>query len=403
MIARMNDDSNSNKNSRMLATAAFAVSVLVLCGGGYLYWTGDRVSTDDAFVDGHIFSVTPRVGGYVTDVFATDNEAVKRGQRLLALDRTEYEVALAEAKANLAEAGATLTSLELGVPLELSQTAQKVRGAEAELSSLHKTLEMRLKDEEAASQELRRASAEHDKSLLDLRRMKELIKSHAISQAALDDVETKSETSRAHMRAVEARLEGVRRQIAALKSDMERLEANIKLAATGEDQAKIRARLVEAQRARVDLARSRVRQAELNLEYTTITSPADGHVTRKRVEPGLMIAKGQPLMAVVPLHRENLWITANFKETQLTRVQPGQRVSIAADAYPGIKLEGKVDSIMAGTGAIFSLFPPENATGNYVKVVQRVPVKIAINGQDAPTPLCLRIGMSVVPTIYTGD
>jgi membrane fusion protein (multidrug efflux system) len=191
----------------------------------------------------------------------------------------------------------------------------------------------------------------------------------------------------------------VNRQKASLEADMERLRANVALALTGQDIAVIKARQVEAQRARVELARSRVKQADLNLSYTTLSSPAEGYVTRKSVEPGLTVSKGQPLMAVVPLGSDKLWTTANYKETQLTRVRQGQEVILHIDTYPDLVVKGRVESIMAGTGAAFSLFPPENATGNFVKVVQRIPVKIMF-AADNPQPLPpLRIGMSVVSTI----
>jgi membrane fusion protein (multidrug efflux system) len=181
---------------------------------------------------------------------------------------------------------------------------------------------------------------------------------------------------------------------------MKGLESKVSLAATGEDLAQIKVRQVEAQKAKVTLEKAKVRQAELDLSYTTIVSPTDGFVTRKRVEPGLMVSKGQPLIAVVPLDSEGLWVTANYKETQLTRVKPGQEVTIRVDTYPGVDIRGRVDSIMAGTGSVFSLFPPENATGNFVKVVQRIPVKITFEPQENSRLPRLRIGMSVVPTIF---
>jgi membrane fusion protein (multidrug efflux system) len=151
----------------------------------------------------------------------------------------------------------------------------------------------------------------------------------------------------------------------------------------------------------VELAKAQVRQAELNLRYTKVRAPADGRVTRKNVEPGQMVAPGQSLMAVVPLTPGELWVIANYKETQLSHVRPGQPASIKVDTYPGLKLSGKVESIMAGTGAAFSLFPPENATGNYVKVVQRIPVKIVLDKREGSDTPILRVGMSVVPTIFT--
>jgi membrane fusion protein, multidrug efflux system len=398
MVEETGRNNNTKKRSLLLV-----VLLIVIASASLYYWQiRGQVSTDDAYVDGRIYMITPRISGYVTEVLASDNQEVKKGDRLLSLDHTDYAVALAEARASLAEAESTLTSLELGVPLELTQTSQRVRGAEAQLESLRKTMERVMKEEEAAAQELRRAKALHDQSVLDHRRMKDLSRTSSVSQSMLDSAETVGRSSEAQMNAAQARLEGVRKQRASMESEQEGLKANIALAATGQDLALIKARQVDAQKARVELAKSRARQAELDLSYTTVVSPADGFVTRKRVEPGLMASKGQPLMAVVPLTWDNLWITANFKETQLTEVRPGQEVTIRVDTYPAATLKGKVDSIMAGTGSVFSLFPPENATGNFVKVVQRIPVKITLVVNEGATPSPLRVGMSVVPTIHTG-
>lgn len=374
--------------------------VLIASAGGYYIWSRGRITTDDAYVDGHIFTITPRVQGYVAEVRVTDNQLVKKGEPIVSLDRTDYEVALAQAKATLAESEATLTSLELGVPLEVSQTGYRVKGAQAQLESLRKTLEGVKKDEDAAAQEVKRTQAQYGLSSIELKRTRELRGSKAVPQSSLDNAETASESSKAQFGAAIAKLESVKKQHASLEAEIGSLKANIGLAATGEDQAKIKARQVEAQKAVVELARARLKQAELDLSYTTIVSPTDGHVTKKGVERGLMVAKGQPIMAIVPLDPEELWITANYKETQLTHVKPGQEVIIRVDTYPGIKIKGRVDSIMAGTGAAFSLFPPENATGNFVKVVQRIPVKITFDQKDNGNLPQLRIGMSVVPTIY---
>jgi membrane fusion protein (multidrug efflux system) len=393
-------DAESRKNNNHKKTLVLIVILLIVASGlGYYWWSRGRVTTDDAYVDGHIFSITPRIAGYITKVFVTDNEKVQKGAPLLSLDTTEYEVALAEAMASLAEAESTLTSLELGVPLEMSQTAQRVRGAQSQLESLRKILDKALKDEEAAFQDLRRAEAVYDLSMIDLRRTKELARTKVVPDSRLDEAETTARSNDAQVGAARAKLESVRKQRASLEAEIDGLKANVALAATGEDVAVIKARQVEAQKAKVQLARSRLKQAELDLTYTTVASPADGYVTRKRVEPGLMVSKGQPLMAVVPLSLEELWITANYKETQLTRVHPGQEVMIKVDTFPDFELRGKVDSIMAGTGSVFSLFPPENATGNFVKVVQRIPVKITLDLKGQQAPPSLRIGMSVIPTI----
>jgi membrane fusion protein, multidrug efflux system len=393
-------DAESRKNNNHKKTLVLIVILLIVAAGlGYYWWSRGRVTTDDAYVDGHIFSITPRIAGYVTTVLVTDNQKVKKGDPLLSLDTTEYEVALAEAKASLAEAESTLTSLELGVPLEMSQTTQRVRGAQSQLESLRKTLDKTLKDEEAAFQDLRRAEAVYDLSMIDLRRTKELARTKVVPDSRLDEAETTARSNDAQVGAARAKLESVRKQRASLEAEIDGLKANVALAATGEDVAVIKARQVEAQKAKVQLARSRLKQAELDLAYTTVPSPVDGHVTRKKVESGLMVSRGQPLMAVVPLSPEELWITANYKETQLTKVHPGQEVIVKVDTYPGVQFKGRVDSIMAGTGSIFSLFPPENATGNFVKVVQRIPVKITLDLKGQEAPPSLRIGMSVIPTI----
>jgi len=394
----MDVEPRKNNNHKKLLVL-IVILLIVASGLGYYWWSRGRVTTDDAYVDGHIYSITPRIAGYVTKVFVTDNQKVRKGEPLLSLDTTEYEVALAEARASLAEAESTLTSLELGVPLEMSQTTQRVRGAQAQLESLRKTLDRILKDEEASAQDLKRAEALYDLSLIELRRTRELIKSKVAPESRLDETEATARSNEAQVGAARAKLESVRKQKASLEAEMDGLKANVALAATGEDVAVIKARQVEAQKAKVQLAKSRLKQAELDLAYTTVPAPVDGHVTRKRVEPGLMVSRGQPLMAVVPLNPEDLWITANYKETQLTKVQPGQDAIIYVDTYPGLQLKGKVDSIMAGTGSVFSLFPPENATGNFVKVVQRIPVKITLDLNGQPAPPSLRIGMSVIPTI----
>ena len=397
----MSEEKNNNSSLKNVVVVVIMV-LLIGCVLGYFYWRRGKVTTDDAYVSNDIFLVTPRVTGYVKEVYVSSNQKVKRGQELLIFDPTEFQVAVSEAKAVLAEEIANLISMELGVPLELNQTAHRVRGAQAQLRSLRKTLEMAVKEQEAAEHELKRAEAENSKSLMDLRRMKALMKSKAVSQLELDEVETRYQTTLAQVRAAKAREERLKKQKASIESDLDRLKANIDLAATGDDLAAIKSSQVDAQKAAVDLARARLKKAELDLEYTTIISPAEGFITRKLVEKGQIVSKGQPLMAVASLDPESISITANFKETQLTHVRPGQPVTIKVDTYPDITLKGKVDSIMAGTGTVFSLFPPENATGNYVKVVQRIPVKIVLNEHNRNSMPVLRIGMSVIPTIYTG-
>jgi len=318
---------------RKILAALFAV--LVLGALGYYLYARSRVSTDDAQVDGHIYTISPRVPGYVVEVLVRDNELVEKDQPLVRLDPVEYEVALADAVSGLS-------------------TLQE--------------------DSASAGQDVQSAQSELSLAQLDLDRNRELLKSHAVAQSSFDTAKTKADTARAKLLAAQSRL-----------------------AAIGNGgPASVKSSKIAAQR-------EKVKQASLNLEYTTILSPARGFVTRKAVEKGYMLAKGQPIMSIVPLDPGEIWVTANFKETQLTNVRPGQKVDIEVDAYPGADLHGRVDSIMAGSGATFSLFPPENAAGNYVKVVQRVPVKIVFdtNSTDAKSMPPLRVGMSVYPTIHT--
>ena len=205
------------------------------------------------------------------------------------------------------------------------------------------------------------------------------------------------------MRSSEATWNSLKEYSKSLEEGLAREKANVELAATGKDLAEIKVRQVNAQKAKVEMEKARVKQAELDLSYTNIPSPTDGFITNKSVEPGSMVSKGQSLMTVIPLAPKEVWVTANYKETQLTDIRPGQPVKIKVDSYPGVRLKGRVDSIMAGTGAAFSLFPPENASGNFVKVVQRIPVKIKIEEDGNSSLTMLRIGMSVAPTIITGN
>lgn len=269
-----------------------------------------------------------------------------------------YVVEVLVADNELVEKGQALVRLD---PVEYEVAlAEAVSG----LSSLQE-------DSASAGQDVQSAQAEYSLAMLDLNRNRDLLKSQSVAQQAFDQAQTRAQTARAKLESAQA-----------------------KLSAIGSGKASSKSTKIEAQKAKV-------KQASLNLEYTTIVAPARGHVTRKAVEAGAMVAKGQPLMAVVPLDPGEVWVTANFKETQLTHVRPGQQADIEVDAYPGLVLKGRVESIMAGAGSSFSLFPPENAAGNYVKVVQRIPVKIVLdNATEADAARPLRVGMSVLPTIH---
>jgi membrane fusion protein, multidrug efflux system len=383
------------KSIIILAVAAIAV----FCLGYYLYARG-KVSTDDAFVDGRVHPITPRVAGYVNAVPVEDNQLVKAGDVLVVLDPTDYEVALAQTKADLAAAESQLTAQELGVPLQLSQTSSKVTSAKAQLESQQRSFDQAAKQRDAAEQDAAQINAQLDQDKLDFARIKALRSKDAVSQSDLDTIENKRRGHEAQLRAAQATAEAASRRLESITADIKRLRSEITLAETGQEQAVIQDKEAAAQRAKVDLAREKVRQAELNLSYTRIISPVVGYVTKKQIESGRLVTAGQALMTVVPLDPGELWVTANYKETQLKDVHPGQKASLEVDTYPGREITGTVDSIMAGTGSVFSLFPTENASGNYVKIVQRIPVKIVFDKENGQLPN-MRLGMSVVPTIHT--
>ncbi len=325
--------------------AGFILVILLVVGFvlAARWWIGSKthVTTDNAFIESHIRSISSRVPGTVTRVLVNDNQFVRQGDLLVELDPSDYRVRTANAQAELDMARN-----------ETSSDYAKVEGAKASVGL---------------------AEARLAQANIDLQRGKALFGKEVIPKEQLDRLET------AHRITVS--------QLQEAREDLRKEEANLGLSAKGGKEARI------AQKA------AKLDEARLNLSYTRIYAPSDGYITRKSVETGNNIQGGQPLMALVKL--EDAWITANYKESQLTHVKPGLKVTFEVDTYPGKKFKGNVESIMAGTGAAFSLLPPENATGNYVKVVQRIPVKILIDSASDPEHV-LRVGMSVVPTITTG-
>jgi membrane fusion protein (multidrug efflux system) len=285
------------------------------------------------------------------------------------------------------------------VPLQANQTDLQVAAATAAVEAARRALTEAEAQVAAAENQIRGLEAALQLAQLDLQRQTRLRAQDLVPQAALDAARTHHDQAKAALDAARARLAAAMAARDRFASEVERAQAAAKLASTGQDVTTIKDLERRAAAAKRDLARERLRQAELQLSYTRILAPARGQVSKKSVEAGMVVAAGKPLLAIVPLDPERLWVTANFKESQIGRMRPGQRVEITVDALPGVRLTGQVDSIMAGTGAVFSLFPPENAMGNYVKVVQRVPVRIRLDPYD-PAQVPLRLGLSVVPTVF---
>jgi membrane fusion protein (multidrug efflux system) len=386
----------------LLAVAAGATAA-------YLHFQ-DRVSSDDANVDGHITPVAPKISGNVTDVLVLDNQAVKAGQVLVKIDPRDYQAKVAQAKAALLEAESKARAAQLQVPFTNDTTQSQNTAASAQLADAEAELaRASMGYEQAASSDLayaqanvRSKQASNDRAQADLARMKPLADKEEISKQQYDSYV-------AAARVAESELQGAREKLASAQKDASIRQSSVTSAQTKVNQAKAQLETSVANRkqvpirsadagtasAAVEAARADLEAAQLQLGYTTIVAPIDGVVTRKSVEVGQVVSPGQGLMALVPL--QDTWVTANFKETQLKDVRPGQRAEIHVDMY-GRSVGGRVDSIAGATGSKMSLLPPENATGNFVKVVQRIPVKILVDRQDA---LILRPGMNVDVTIFT--
>ncbi len=391
----MTEEQKSNHKKKKIAFGIFFIVIAIglVIGFFYVRYKKTHISTDDAFVEGSVYTVSSRVDGTVEEVFVKDNQFVRKGELILRLDREPYKTKVAEARAAVEAQKAAL--LELKASLRAQQ--RKVQAQQAELQR-RLTEKGELKALLRARQaELRAKKAQLQQSKKDLARAEALYKKGVIPEQKYDRARTAYETMKA---ATEAAQEITKQAELKLKGfDKVILQTKAALKAEKAIYDRLQS-AIETQKERLKRARAVLSQAELALSYTDIYSPAEGFVTRKSIEQGEQIKAGQPLLAIVP--SEGLYIVANYKETKIKAIKKGMKVKIKVDAYPDLELWGVVDSIMAGTGAAFSLFPPENATGNYVKVVQRIPVKIIITkGADKNHPL--RVGMSVVPTVLVNN
>lgn len=371
--------------------------VVVGIVGGLLLWRyfSSYESTDDAQADVHLYPVSARISGYVIRVNVNDNQWVNKGDVLVEVDPTDYQVALSQAQANLVNAEATARSLNITVPItsvntasQLQFTASGIEDARAAVSAAEKQLA-------AAHQQVEAAEANDVKAQDDLHRYKVLVDKREVSQQIYDQALATARSSTANVAAAQASESAAQQFVQQARSRLTQATANHEYAQTGPQQVSSTKARVQAAIADVQQKRALVQQAELNLQYTKIIAPVSGEVNKTVVE-GLNVEPGQQLLTVVPL--DEIWVTANFKETQLKHMQVGQKADIHVDSS-GRTLRGHVDSIAGATGPLFSLLPPENATGNYVKIVQRLPVKIVLEpGENRDRRL--RPGMNVVPDVY---
>ncbi|HZU98878.1 MAG TPA: HlyD family secretion protein [Planctomycetota bacterium] len=396
----------------------------------------DYESTDDAFVEGHVTSISPKVSGHVIAVHFDDNASVSSGDVLLEIDPRDFEVKLADARAALASADASLGNANAALELTRIRAGARVDQAQADLETARAGVETarallegaKSRSEqtkagvesakaalEQAREDLPAAEADETRAALDQKRYEEAIETRAVSRQDLERVTAEAKSARARLASAKARIRAAEAQLREAESARRNAQDTITQAESQEKESESRVKDAEAVLASAkgapqeietsraaalkaaadrDRALASVRQAELDLSYTTIRAPQSGQIARKSVEPGAFVQVGQTLFALVPQEK---WVVANFKETQLTHMRPGQKAEIRIDAYPGRAFAGHVDSLQVGTGARFSLLPPENATGNYVKVVQRVPVKLVFD--ELPEGIVLAPGMSVEPEV----
>jgi membrane fusion protein (multidrug efflux system) len=386
--------------------------VIVTSALGLFLYFHNRESTDDAQVDGHITPVASKIYGRVAKVLVDDNQAVKVGQILVQIDAADYQAAVDQAKGALALAEGEARSAGVDVPRTSETVASGTSSAEAQLSGAEADL-MRAQAtyEQAQTADLAWAQANVDRSKAnaqlakaDLERYTPLMEKGEISKQQYDAAKANADATASALVADQQRLDQAKRNIEISHAQLEAAKARVEGAKAGvgsahADQKRVAMRSADAQAklASVDRAGAVLEAAQLNLSYSNIVAPVDGVATHKSVEPGQIVQPGQGLLVVVPL--QNVWVTANFKETQLRYMKPGQKAYVKVDTY-GKTFSGHVDSIAGATGAVLSLLPPENATGNYVKVVQRIPVKIVLDPipQDVAV---LRPGMNVEATVIT--
>lgn len=374
-----------------IALVAVAASVLL-----YRYLAAWE-STDDAQIDGYIYPVSSRVSGYVTRVLVDDNQYVEAGTVLAQLDPKDYDVAVANAKATLANDQASAAALRTNVPITSVNTSSQLSSAQADLENAKAGLVAAQRVFDGAQASLRQAVANDLKAQDNVNRYKPLAAKDEIPQQQYVQSVDSQQATAAAVEAAHASAAAAEQAVTQARSRIAQAEAAVQYAETQPQQISVQRSRAQAAEAETERAAAVSQQAQLNLQYTTVVAPVSGIVGQRSVQPGQNVVPGQQMMTIIPLDSQNIWVTANFKETQLKHMRPGQHVKISVDTY-GRKYEGHVLNIAGASGARYSILPPENATGNYVKVVQRIPVKIVFEKGQDPEHL-LRPGMSVEPNV----
>ena len=379
---------------------AFIFAALVIAVAAFFLWRylGSYESTDDAQIDGHVNAVSARVSGHVIKLNVQDNQYVEKGTVLVEIDPADYQVAVEQARAEYNDALAQASAAGINIPINNVSTASQVSGAQAGVYGAQAGIAMARQQLEAAKSQIAQADANNTKAQNDLARYKLLIDKQEISQQQYDQAVDSAQAAAATLQAARANADVYAAQIKQAESKLDQAKADLRTAGNRTQTMRFMHARAESALAVANQKKAALDQAELNLQYTKVTAPVSGAVSNRTVEVGQNVQPGQVMMMIIPLDEANLWVTANFKETQLRNIRQGQAAEIEVDAT-GKTYKGHVDSIAGASGDRFSLLPAENATGNYVKVVQRIPVKIVFeNGELKQHEL--RPGMSAEPKVW---
>jgi len=393
----------NNMRNHLKKLKLVGLGIVVVATAIALYWLlvlRYRVTTDDAYVHADSAQISSRVDGTVIEVMVDNDIPVERGQVLLQLDPRDFEVAVEQAEGILARTQAEVRAMEVSVSMTEVQTAAQLSKAEAQYQgsqdrkneALHRLQQLRKQREGA--------HAEMTQTQRDYKRFETLYQSGVVPEERRDQTETAMVKARATVEATDAQIKALQASLKAIQQEVQQAQAQLKSVQAERQQVEVMKEKLAALYGQQKEAQSQLKAAQLDLSYTTVTAPISGYIAQKSIQVGDSVKKAQPLMAVVPLHE--VYVEANFKESQLKNVRLGQPAIIEADTYPGYIYHGKVSGIRAGTGAAFALLPPENATGNWIKVVQRVPVKINLT-EPPPPDRPLRVGLSLFVTISTRD
>jgi membrane fusion protein, multidrug efflux system len=411
---RENDKNDPERRARgkRLRLILFAVLILALIAAIPIYgYFSSRESTDDAQIDGHVVPISSRINGTVLSVVVDDNQRVIAGQELTRLDPTDYKVQFDQSQADVSASVAQVDAAKVSVPLTQINTASQIRTTDAQVvearagvTSAQRQVDVATARLASARAQLSQAEANNNKAQKDLVRYKELVQKDEISQSQYDSYVAAAQTYSAQVETAQAGIVEAQHNIDVAQAQLGQARARLNSANVSFRLSQsVRPRQEATTKAQYESAEAQLKQkqaalehARLQLDYTILRAPVSGLVSKKNAEPGMRVSPGQQIMALIPL--DDIWVTANFKETQLNRMRVGQEVQVKVDAYDGRKYRAHIDSIAAASGARFSLLPPENATGNFVKVVQRVPVKIVFEPGQNQDHL-LRPGMSVEPTV----